>query len=311
MASKMFILVLEAKKIKNRDLMVRRCSVVFSVLFLFGIFGMAAFKVLALVSGHYLLCNNLSGRNAVIASWIYSLATLYFNNRYDGYQFQSILSILAPLDELKGAGIRWHIVYNFNILRTISFTMDKYFAQTSASMEFHKIDAPKSEMQYSERCKTSHPIEQYNYLNFLYYVFYAPFYLAGPIITFNDFLHQTIEKPVSNNWKSNLKYLARWIFAFVLMETMMHMFYVVSIKNQNAWKQYTPIQVFLFGFFNLKMIWLKLLVIWRFFRCWGMLNGIESVENMGRCMSNHYSGIDFWRTWHTSYNKWYLKLIGW
>lgn len=40
-----------------------------------------------------------------------------------------------------------------------------------------------------------------------------------------------------------------------------------------------------------------------------MADGIETVENMGRCMSNHYSGVDFWRSWHASYNRWLIRYL--
>jgi D-alanyl-lipoteichoic acid acyltransferase DltB (MBOAT superfamily) len=40
-----------------------------------------------------------------------------------------------------------------------------------------------------------------------------------------------------------------------------------------------------------------------------MSDGIETQENMLRCMSNNYSGLEFWRCWHVSYNKWLVRYI--
>lgn len=77
----------------------------------------------------------------------------------------------------------------------ISFSMDRYWAKTkeTASIEVlnHKF-APNSKSAWDrkKRIETSHPIVEYSFLNYLHYVLYSPFYLAGPIITFNDFLHQ-------------------------------------------------------------------------------------------------------------------------
>lgn len=34
----------------------------------------------------------------------------------------------------------------------------------------------------------------YNYIHFLAYVLYAPLYLCGPILTFNDFISQVISE---------------------------------------------------------------------------------------------------------------------
>jgi D-alanyl-lipoteichoic acid acyltransferase DltB (MBOAT superfamily) len=63
------------------------------------------------------------------------------------------------------------------------------------------------------------------------------------------------------------------------------------------------------GFFNLKHIWLKLLIPWRFFRLWALLDGIDPPENMVRCMSDNYSVMQFWRGWHRSFNKWSLRYL--
>lgn len=41
-----------------------------------------------------------------------------------------------------------------------------------------------------DRIDTPAAIEDYGFFNYLAYVLYSPLYLAGPIITFNDFVHQ-------------------------------------------------------------------------------------------------------------------------
>ena len=30
-------------------------------------------------------------------------------------------------------------------------------------------------------------------------------------------------------------------------------------------------------------------LIWRFFRLWALLDGVDTIENMARCMSNNYT----------------------
>jgi D-alanyl-lipoteichoic acid acyltransferase DltB (MBOAT superfamily) len=37
------------------------------------------------------------------------------------------------------------------------------------------------------------------------------------------------------------------------------------------------------------------------------MDGIESPENVIRCMANNYSTFGFWRSWHRSYNLWILR----
>jgi D-alanyl-lipoteichoic acid acyltransferase DltB (MBOAT superfamily) len=63
------------------------------------------------------------------------------------------------------------------------------------------------------------------------------------------------------------------------------------------------------GFWNLMIVWLKLLLPWRFFRLWALADGIDPPENMVRCMANNYSPLGFWRSWHRSYNLWLIRYI--
>ena len=89
----------------------------------------------------------------------------------------------------------------------------------------------------------------------------------------------------------------------------MHYFYVVAISKTKAWDSLTPIQLTAFSYWNLKFIWFKLLIIWRFFRLWAMADGVMTEENMARCMSNNYSPVEFWQTWHRSYNRWLVRYL--
>lgn len=94
------------------------------------------------------------------------------------------------------------------------------------------------------------------------------------------------------------------------MEVLLHYIYAVAISKSNpAWSHYTPFQLSMLGFFNLHIIWLKLLLPWRFFRMWALLDGIDPPENMVRCMSNNYSALAFWRGWHRSFNRWIIRYL--
>jgi D-alanyl-lipoteichoic acid acyltransferase DltB (MBOAT superfamily) len=52
------------------------------------------------------------------------------------------------------------------------------------------------------------------------------------------------------------------------MEVIMHAFHVIAISKDRAWPGFTPFQIMMVGYFTLVHIWLKLLLIWRFFRFW-------------------------------------------
>ena len=91
---------------------------------------------------------------------------------------------------------------------------------------------------------------------------------------------------------------------------MLHFIYAVAIsKAQPAWEIYTPFQLSMLGYFNLHLIWLKLLLPWRFFRFWALLDGVDPPENMVRCMSDNYSTLAFWRGWHRSLNRWIVRYL--
>lgn len=109
----------------------------------------------------------------------------------------------------------------------------------------------------------------------------------------------------------------------------MHSMYVVAIKDESrrgAWMGDTPFELSMIGFWNLIIVWLKvcffpfrlrrkltklsqLLIPWRFFRLWSLLDGLDPPENMVRCMANNYSTLGFWRAWHRSYNLWVVRSV--
>lgn len=94
------------------------------------------------------------------------------------------------------------------------------------------------------------------------------------------------------------------------MELVLHYLYAVAISKSNPnWDVYTPFQLSMLGYFNLHVIWLKLLLPWRFFRLWSLVDGIDPPENMVRCMSDNYSALAFWRGWHRSFNRFVVRYI--
>ena len=94
------------------------------------------------------------------------------------------------------------------------------------------------------------------------------------------------------------------------MEVVLHFIYAVAISKADPdWNAYTPFQLSMLAYFNLHIIWLKLLIPWRFFRLWALVDGIDPPENMVRCMSDNYSALGFWRSWHRSLNRWIVRYI--
>ena len=142
------------------------------------------------------------------------------------------------------------------------------------------------------------------------YVLYAPLYLAGPIVTFNEYISQLKYPLATIETSRTIKYAIRFLLVLLAIELVLHFDYCIAISKGNPnWADYTPIQLSLLSFFNLHVIWIKLLLPWRFFRLWALVDGIDPPENMIRCVSNNYSAMSFWRGWHKSYNRWLIRYL--
>eukprot|EP01017_Pseudomicrothorax_dubius_P004276 TRINITY_DN10817_c0_g1_i4.p1 TRINITY_DN10817_c0_g1~~TRINITY_DN10817_c0_g1_i4.p1 ORF type:complete len:232 (+),score=39.98 TRINITY_DN10817_c0_g1_i4:152-847(+) len=83
----------------------------------------------------------------------------------------------------------------------------------------------------------------------------------------------------------------------------------VNPENRHFWSQLNLSDLVILGYGLLFFIWLKFVAIWRIPRLWALLDGIESPENMNRCMANNYSFEGFWRSWHRGFNQWLIRYI--
>jgi len=147
------------------------------------------------------------------------------------------------------------------------------------------------------------------FVNYLAYALYSPLYLAGPILTFNNYMSQ-LRYPLDTCTTERVtKYGIRLLLDILCMEVILHFFYVVALSKAKAWEGDSAFELSMIGYFNLNIIWLKLLIPWRFFRFWALTDGIDPPENMLRCMSNNYSAMAFWRSWHRSFNQWVVRYI--
>lgn len=161
-----------------------------------------------------------------------------------------------------------------------------------------------------DRVKIPADVRDFSFRNYVAYAIYAPLYLVGPILTFNDYICQSKYRASSIETSRTIRYAIRFFLVLVAMEVVLHYDYVGAIsKASPVWDDYTPAQLSMLSFFNLHIIWLKLLLPWRLFRLWALIDGIDPPENMVRCVSNNYSTQLFWRAWHRSYNRWLIRYI--
>ena len=290
---------------------------IIGLVFLFALHGTGAFKLLFICMCTYTISKTTKSSllNPVL-TWTTVIGLLFLNEYYQGYTFAAIHHDLAFLDRYSGLLSRWHIHFNFTALRLISYNLDYYWSLKSprpTSPPASKEEKGKQQKTdaLSERGRVEQPVsaELYNFKNFITFVFYTPLYLAGPIITYNNYIHQAERAPSTISLDRTIKYGLRMLVSVVTMELVLHYIYVVAMSKAKAWSNLTPMQISMLGYFNLHIIWLKLLIPWRFFRFWALLDKVETTENMLRCMSNNYSATAFWRAWHRSFNRWIIRYI--
>ncbi|KAF9304315.1 glycerol transporter [Mortierella antarctica] len=281
----------------------------FSFAYLFVMYGNSILKILFIVSVNYAIAKlGAKSRWMPALTWIFNLAILFLNEGYRGYDFGAFHPSLAWLDANKGMNSSWHVNFNFTMLRLVSFNLDYYWSLKTPREALLKDDRDVAPQTDKERVSTPTFSEDYNFTYFLAFALYAPLYVAGPIMTFNDFISQ-LRFPKEIKTKTLAMWAGRLVFCLLTMEFCMHYMHMVAISKRQAWDNDPVLQICMIGLFNLILIWLKLMIIWRFFRFWALMDGIEAPENMIRCVTNNYSALGFWRSWHKSYNLWVLRYI--
>lgn len=320
----------------------------FALLFLVALHGFSAFKVLLILWANYRLGTVLPRRYVPLATWVFNIGILFANDVCNGYQFRSVASLISPptrgnaaepllvrwgswLDGYGGILSRWEIMFNITILRLISFNMDRHWAADSGQTSALEVRGPlpppppvsqtgantpkKKQLDpanLSEKDRVAIPAEpgDYSFRNYVAYTLYAPLYIAGPIFSFNDYISQSKYRPATISTPLTIRYGLRLLLALLAMELVLHHIYVGAIAyTLPNWTSYTASQLCLLSYFNLHIIWLKLLLPWRLFRLWSLADGIDPPENMVRCVSDNFSTLHFWRAWHRSYNKWLIRYL--
>lgn len=277
-----------------------------SITFLFVLHGFNVTKILVIAAVNYLITKKGRDRYRPWLLWTWALLVLIIT---EWFEFPFI-----PESMFIGFYKRWNIVFKITVLRMISFGMDYHWfigSQYSEQKQTHKLscksctagqDCDKFKTQFG--CKDE---SDFDWPQYLLYLFYPPLYLAGPIITFHSFTYQS--KQPNIKWRSNLLYAVRLVGCFLSLDILLQYCYVVAIKDSRSFAGFNATDFGMVGFFNLKIIWLKLLIIWRYFRLVALIDGIDSPENMVRCMSNNYSGMAFWRSWHRSFYLWIVRYL--
>ncbi|KAK4454828.1 glycerol uptake protein 1 [Podospora aff. communis PSN243] len=304
---------------------------VFALFFLVVLHGFSAAKVLLILGINHKIATQLPRKYVPVATWVFNIGILLSNEIFQGYKFRNIALYFSEpqpkvensvsgqsslvqlgewLDSYGGLMSRWEVLFNITVLRLISFNLDYYWSvdQRSGSPIEKQLDP--ANLSDRDRVSIPAPAEDFSFRNYVAYAIYAPLYLTGPILTFNDYMSQQRYRSHTIDTGRTLRYGLRFLVIALCMELVLHFDYVSAIsKASPEWGSYTPAQVSMLSFFNLHIIWLKLLLPWRFFRLWSLVDGIDPPENLVRCVSNNFSTLSFWRSWHRSYNRWLLRYI--
>ena len=346
---------------------------VIGVIVLFVQHGYHSFIVLILSLIGYLLTKLPWKKCTPAVVWTYALCVLLFKESYRLRHLPAFHFLIPLFDRRYGGMYGWQLPANFLVLRMISYSMDYYWSDHTLRIKKQNDNTTNTTTTTSNSNQSEDTeglsIEEYGLFHYLAYVLYAPLYMAGPIITYDNFIkslklqhsNYSIQKDneklrkekvqldydnsgsitSSSDTTTNINdlntattittttkenntlsvqastpsgdyiwfYLFRWIACFILMEYMLNKYPFFAIANSNLLPTLNTTQTAIVSYILLKIMWLKFLLLWRFFRLWALFDQINAPENMNRCMSNNYSLESFWKGWHSSYNKFLVKYI--
>ena len=86
---------------------------------------------------------------------------------------------------------RWDVHFNFTMLRLVSFNLDYYWSFNS-DHELTIEDRDRTPSNDKERVAQPAFAGDYCFTYYVAFALYAPLYVAGPIMTFNDFISQVL-----------------------------------------------------------------------------------------------------------------------
>ena len=124
-------------------------DVLFAGIFLAALHGFSAFKILAILYANYCIATKLPRSYVPAVTWVFNIGTLFANEFSRGYSYANIVGAFFPaassasekglvtenighmLDNYGGLIPRWEVLFNFTILRLISFNLDYYWSLNS------------------------------------------------------------------------------------------------------------------------------------------------------------------------------------
>jgi D-alanyl-lipoteichoic acid acyltransferase DltB (MBOAT superfamily) len=165
----------------------------------------------------------------------------------------------------------------------------------------------------------------FSFLIYFCYILYPPLYVAGPLMSYDDFALQLTRSKEEEEelLQGSLRRNAMWQLVAVLsyglgLEVVLHYIHLHAVSH-NLEKIFhllpdgamwiPPWEIMAVGFFMLNFIYVKFLIIWRVAAASAALDLMLTTDNMKRCVCNNYTFAGFWRSWHASLHVWILRYM--
>lgn len=239
----------------------------------------------------------------VMYTWVFAVVVMLFK---ESYRLRDRCPLLVPLfDSHRYGGLyEWQYPANFLVLRMVSFSLDRCWATHGRSSE--EESQSRTALTAEEAESACLDMQDYGLLQYLSYALYSPLYIAGPVCSFNAYMAYSHKPQLQERV---VAYAVRWVVCCLLMEYLTSQFYFFAVISAHMTHLLNPSEVAVLCYVTLKLMWLKFLIIWRAFRLWALFDGVNCPENMLKCMSNNHSLEQFWRGWHSSFNRWIVRYL--
>lgn len=123
----------------------------FAAIFLIALHGVSALKVFFILYVNFKIATQMPKTYVPAATWIFNIGILFANELGHGYPLAEVAALLLPSQTSAGGNVdpkagwagwidsyggllpRWEILFNFTVLRSISFNLDYYWSLNTGS----------------------------------------------------------------------------------------------------------------------------------------------------------------------------------
>ncbi|KAL0477418.1 membrane-bound O-acyltransferase [Acrasis kona] len=326
----LFLMVsLSIKRVTSSKVALHMYYILISLPLLLYLFKLSIVFPLAIYTVNYMISRIFQHRRLnVVITWIFNLAILFSSKYYDGYRFYQMFGPdYLYLDDHRGV-LRWEVYFNIMFCRLISYNVDYHDSCVSYQQKqdgtSSKVEIKSEWDEVRQRMSEEFDlVDDFGILRYFSYLLYVPLFIAGPVISYSAFISYVERKPQQQvNTRERIISTIQVVIYMAILDIGLHFIYAAGLNDKGAWKtgpnsilerygieQMSAVRAATTGFATLLYMYMKFLVIWRFFRVWALWDGVNPPENMNRCIINNNTVSGFWRSWHSSLNVWIVKYI--